>query len=586
MSNVPHYDQPEEQQPYYKKIVDLLEHYEDGWNLFIKAHKENNYDYPMTRKPEHENNPYIPDTWIELTDAVCQIIAKDKYELDVYPNLIEIIRSDQMLDAYTTTGLPYSYPHWSFGKRRMEEERKYDASKHMAYEIVINSNPCLSYCMDSNTPLLQMIVIAHAAYGHNAVFKNNYLFKDENTGADTILADNRRMRDYVLECEKRYGEQEVRTLLNLCHAMKFVDTSDNMLARKPNARELEERRREQNLLAHLNPPSTSVFNTAANQNDKKIEGYVHPRAGEKNLLVFMADNAPHLPEWKRNIMRMVSRISQYFKPQMMTKTLNEGMATFTHDKIITTMRDIGLVDYGMYQEYKQINAGVLFQQAGVVPERDEDGKIIRDENGKIVEKLVGAQFNPYRLGLSILQDIERICKDPTEEDKKWFPQFAGESDWMGMVKHAVFSSSDETFIQQYLSPKVMRDLDMLAAEGKAKRPFVEVTAIHAGEGFRKMRDVLAADQRIWDKLPQIELYDYQSRTDRCLILRHKSVNGKLLDTKDAEMILEYMHHQWEHPVVIESIDEEGEIIDYMSSPPNYDYTLHASHRLTANGPRP
>lgn len=586
MSNVPHYDQPEEQQAYYKKIVDLLDHYEDGWNLFIKAHKENNYDYPLTCKPEHENNPYIPSTWIELTDAVCQIIAKDKYELDVYPNLIEIIRSDQMLDAYTTTGLPYSYPHWSFGKRRMEEERKYDASKHMAYEIVINSNPCLSYCMDSNTPLLQMIVIAHAAYGHNAVFKNNYLFKEENTGADTILAENKLMRDYVLECEKRYGEPEVRALLNFCHAMQFVDTSDNMLARKPSQRELEQKRRDQNLQAHLYPPSTSVFNSAANQNEKTVQGYSHPREGEKNILVFMADNAPHMPEWKRNIMRMVSRISQYFKPQRMTQTLNEGMATFTHDKIITTMRDIGLIDYGMYQEYKQINAGVLYQQPGVVFARDEQGKIVRDDNGQPVEQLVGAQFNPYRLGLSILQDIERICKDPTEEDKKWFPNFAGESDWFGMVKHAVFSSSDETFIHQYLSPKVMRDLNMLAVESKVENRFHEVTAVHAGDGFQKMREVLAADKRIWDKLPHIELYDYQARTDRCLILRHHSKDGKLLDTADAEMILEYMHHQWEHPVVIESIDEDGEVIDLMSSPMNYDYTKYASYRLAANGPKP
>lgn len=586
MSYVPHYDQPEEQQGYYKKIVELLEHYEDGWNVFINAHKENNYDYPLVRKPEHENNPYIPDTWIELTDAVCQIIAKDKYELDVYPNLIEIIRSDQMLDAYTTTGLPYSYRHWSFGKRRMEEERKYDASKHMAYEIVINSNPCLSYCMDSNTPLLQMIVIAHAAYGHNAVFKNNYLFKDENTGADTILTENKRMRDYVAECEKRYGEQEVRMLLNFCHALKFVDTSDNMRAHKPTQREWEQKRRQQNLQAHLNPPSTSVFNSVANQNAKPVEDYAHPRAGEKNILMFMAENAPHLPEWKRNIMRMVSRISQYFKPQMVTKILNEGMATYTHDKIITTMRDIGLVDYGMYQEYKQINAGVLFQQPGVVFARDEDGKIVRDENGQPVEQLVGAQWNPYRLGLTILQEIERICKEPTEEDKKWFPQFAGEPDWFGMVKHAVFSSSDETFIQQYLSPKAMRELNMLSVESRVENKFYEVTAIHAGEGFRKMREVLAADQRIWEKLPHIELYDYQDRTDRCLILRHKSYDGKLLDTVDAEMILEYMHHQWEHPVVIESVDENGEVIDYMASPPNYDYTLYASHRPAVNGPKP
>ncbi len=580
MTHIPHYDQPEEQQAYYKKVVALLDHYEDGWNVFINAHKEKNYDYPLVRKPEHENNPYIPTTWIELTDAVCGIIGTEKYELDVYPNQIEIIRFDQMLDAYTTTGLPHSYRHWSFGKRRMQEEQKYDASKHTAYEIVINSVPVISYLMDNNLPLTQLLVIAHAAYGHNAVFKNNYLFK-ENTDADTILLDNERMRDYVAECEKKYGEAEVRTLLNFCHAMRFVDTSDHIRRRKLSPREQEQKQKDAILQAHLNPPKSSVFNQAANQNKVSAEEWAHPRKGEANILGFIADNGPHLPEWKRNIMRMSSRLAQYFKPQMVTQTVNEGMATYVHDKIMTTMRDIGLIDYGMYAEYQQLNAGVLYQQSGVVPVRGPDGKVMRDEDGRPIEKLVGAQMNPYVLGLTILRDIERICKDPTEEDRKWFPQFAGEPDWMSMIKHAVYSSHDETFIQNYLSPKVMRDMDMLAVESRPENDYYEITAIHAGEGFRKLRDVLAADKRFWEKVPKITLHDYQDRTDRCLILRHHVIDDKLLDTRDAELILEYMHHHWEHPVVIESVDATGEVLDQMSSPMDYDYTLYTPQRPAA-----
>ncbi len=576
MTNVPHYERPEEQQAYYKKVADLLDHYEDGWDIFINAHREKNYDYPLIRKPAHENDPYIPKTWMELADAVIQIIATDKYELDVYPNKIEIIRADQMLDAYTTTGLPYSYRHWSFGKRRMEEERKYDANKHMAYEIVINSSPSVSYCMDTNTPLLQMIVIAHAAYGHNAVFKNNYMFR-ENTDADTIEVENRRMREFVAECEKKYGEAEVRRLLDFCHAMKFVDTSDNIRRRNPTPREIEKKRRDAILQAHLNPPQVSVFNSVVNDHKPPAAPYAHPREGEKNILGFMADNAPHLPEWKRHIMRMSSRLSQYFKPQLVTKTLNEGMATFIHNEIITTLRDIGLIDYGMYMEYEKINEGVLHQDPGVIEKKDEEGNVH--------EVLVGAEMNPYFLGLSILRDIVRICKEPTEEDKEWFPQFAGEPDWLPMVKHAVFSSSDETFIQQFLSPKIMRDMKMLALESRPENDYYEITAIHAGEGFRKLRDVLAADNRIWEKLPDITFHDYQEKTDRCLILRHHVRDGKLLDVPDAEMILEYMHHHWEHPVVLESVDENGEILDYLSSPMNYDYTAYKPQRPQA-GPKP
>lgn len=564
MSNIPHYDKPEQEQEYFKDIVDLLDHYEDGWNFFINAHKEDNYDYPMIRKPEHENNPYIPKTWIEVVDAVASIIAKKKYELDVYPNLIEIIRADQMLDAYTTTGLPHSYRHWSFGKRRMQEERKFDIGKHMAYEIVINSNPCLSYCMDTNSPLLQGLVIAHAAYGHNSVFKNNFLFQ-ENTDADTILIENRRLRDFVFQCEEKYGIEEVQNLLSFCHAMRFVDVSEKVRRRKPTKEEMEKKARDRVVQAHIHPPRTSIFNSiVANDEKPQMVEAPYALAGEKNILMFMATHSPHLPEWKRHIMRAISRQSQYFKPQMMTQVLNEGMATFTHDKIMTTLRDIGIIDFGMYQEYIQINAGVLYQAPG--------SYFKKDENGNEHEILRGAKMNPYRLGLTILREIERICKNPTEEDKKWFPHFAGDPDWMSMVKHAVFSSSDETFIGQFLSPQAMRDLKMFAVETDGNKPFYEVTAIHAGDGFKKLREMLARDYCFAEKIPHITLHDYQDRSDRCMVLRHQMFEGNRLDPDDTELILEYMHNQWEHPVVLESVDAAGNVVESFSSPPDYDYT--------------
>lgn len=580
IANIPDYDKPEEEQPYYKKLQELLSHYEDGWNLIINAHKDKDYDYPLKRKPEpeHANNAYIPETWLELADAICQIIAKDKYELDVYPNRIEIIRSDQMLDAYTTTGLPLSYSHWSFGKRRLIEERKYDSSKHLAYEIVINSVPCVSYCMDTNTPLLQALVIAHAAYGHNAVFKNNYLFKDRATNADTILTENKSLREYVDACSRKYGEAEVRRLLDFCHAMKFVDSYDHIPFETLSPKERQEKRQKEMLDEHLNAPHTSVFNAVANDNipdnKPKVEEYKHPDSGEKNILVFMAENAPHLPEWKRHIMRSVARLSQYFRPQMMTKVLNEGMATFVHDKVLTTMRDIGLIDWGMYEEYTQINAGVLFQQSSIYKKQNP-------WTGELEEDFRPVSFNPYTLGLAILRDIERICKNPTAEDREWFPHFAGDPDWLGMVKHAVFSSSDETLIEQYLSPAVMRKLGMIAVKSQSdeEMSLSEITDIHAGDGFKKIRAILASDQRLWDKLPKITMHDYQEKTDRCLVLRHHVTDGRRIDAKDAQMILEFMHFQWEHPVVLESVDPTGKTLATLSSPLNYDYKKFTPVRL-------
>jgi stage V sporulation protein R len=582
MLDVPHYELPEQEQGYYKTLKKLLDCYEDGWNFLINAHKAKSYTYPVKLKEEFKDDPYLPQTWLELCDAVCQIIAKEKYDLDVYDNVIEIIRPDQMLDAYTTNGIPKSYSHWSFGKQRMIEERKYDASKHLAYEIVINSDRCLAYCMEGNLPLLQLLVISHANYGHNAVFKNNIFLKEVD--ADTILIENERMRDFMFECEEKYGEDEVSKVLDFCHAMKFVDVTDEPKRAAITKEEMEAYEKELKEEQEASAKKRGFNENAAGE--QKKPAYIYPHQGKKNILEFMADNAPHLPDWKRKIMRYVSRTSQYFRPQMMTKVLNEGMATFTHDRTMKTLNDIGMMDYGMFMEYKKLNEGVLWQQAAVQYMRDEDGSIIYNEEGFPEQDFVGASFNPYTLGLAILNDIVRICKNPTDEDREWFPHFAGNPDWLSVVKQAVYYSSDETYIEQYLSPKVMRDFKMFQLGlldpdtlDSAERwladimdvDFAQITAVQNKEGFRKMRTQLARDYRTQEHFPDVRVHNYQHKTDRALVLRHFMLNEKYLDQKDTRLVLELMHSQWEHPVVIEAVNEEGEVEATYSSPPHYNH---------------
>ena len=60
--------------------------------------------------------------------------------------------------------MPVNYRHWSYGKEFIATEKNYKRG-HMglAYEIVINANPCISYLMEENTLAMQALVIAHAA---------------------------------------------------------------------------------------------------------------------------------------------------------------------------------------------------------------------------------------------------------------------------------------------------------------------------------------------------------------------------------------------------------------------------------------
>src|SRR5690349_20910523 len=155
---------------------------------------------------------------LERYDAEIAKVAKE-FELDTYPNQVEIITSEQMLDAYASSGLPVGYPHWSYGKEFIRNERAYRTGMQgLAYEIVINSDPCIAYLMEENSIMMQALVVAHASYGHNSFFKGNYLFR-QWTSADSIIDYLVFARRYVMECEERHGAVAVEEVLDACHAL-------------------------------------------------------------------------------------------------------------------------------------------------------------------------------------------------------------------------------------------------------------------------------------------------------------------------------------------------------------------------------
>ncbi|MEL6363724.1 MAG: SpoVR family protein, partial [Pseudomonadota bacterium] len=124
---------------------------------------------------------------LDAAYEACAEVAFADLELDIYKNQIEIISSEQMLDAYSSHGMPLMYRHWSFGKHFARDETMYRKGySGLAYEIVINSDPCISYLMEENSMTMQTLVMAHACFGHNHFFKNNYLFR-QWTDAGSIL---------------------------------------------------------------------------------------------------------------------------------------------------------------------------------------------------------------------------------------------------------------------------------------------------------------------------------------------------------------------------------------------------------------
>ena len=183
------------------------------------------------------------DTIRRIHDAI-ERVAVDELGLNVYPNQIEIITAEQMLDAYASTGMPLFYKHWSFGKHFARNETLYRKGwQGLAYEIVINSNPCVVYIMEKNSATMQATVLAHAAFGHNHFFKNNYLFR-QWTDAEGILDYLDFAKTYITRCEERYGHQAVEQVLDAAHALMSQGVHRYPRKKRPDLASEQRRERE------------------------------------------------------------------------------------------------------------------------------------------------------------------------------------------------------------------------------------------------------------------------------------------------------------------------------------------------------
>lgn len=493
-----------------------------------------------------ESNDWTFDLIDQLDEQIGRIA--DGFGLDTYPNQIEIIRSDQMLDAYASIGMPVGYNHWSFGKQFVQNEKNYERGyMPLAYEIVINSNPCIAYLMEENTLTMQALVIAHACYGHNSFFKNNYLFRawtDASAIIDYLLFAKR----YIADCEERHGVEKVEALLDSCHALMSHGV-DRYKRPHPITGD-EERRRQKEREEYIQRTLNDLWRTVPKAREMhQREDDQFPKEPEENILYFVEKHAPLLETWEREIIRIVRKISQYFYPQKQVQVMNEGWATFWHYTLLNRMYDERLVSDGFMMEFLNSHSGVLYQPPYDSPHY--------------------SGMNPYALGYAIFSDLRRVCENPTAEDREWFPDIAG-GDWRTVLNHAMEDFKDESFILQFLSPKVIRDLKLFAVVDDDKDDSIVISAIHDQGGYREVRELLASQYNLGDREPNVQVTHVDRNGDRSLTLRHARHNRAPLNT-DKETVMKHLYRLWGFPVRLESI-VDGEVVDTLDCPPQVQQT--------------
>lgn len=434
-----------------------------------------------------------PKEMKELEHAIEEIteIAQG-FGLDFFPMRYEICPAD-IIYTFGAYGMPTRFSHWTFGKAFHRMKMQYDLGLSKIYELVINSNPCYAFLLDGNSLIQNKLIVAHVL-AHCDFFKNNARFRNTNRDmVETMSATADRIRQY----EMQYGTEKVESFLDaVLSIQEHIDPSLNRPIRKNS-------QRKEKTVVHTPSPYEDLWALDESEEPPKEETseFEHakfPAEPEKDLLLFLEEHSPILKDWQRDMITMLHDEMLYFWPQIETKIMNEGWASYWHIRI---MREMDLTSDETI-EFAKLNSGVVQPHAH--------------------------SLNPYFLGLKIFEDIER----------RWG------RDKMFEVREV---DSDISFLRNYLTKELVEDLDLYVFEKQG--PEWKVT----DKSWENIRDQLVYS-KVNGGFPYLLVEEGNYNNQGELYLRH-SFEGIELDLKYVERTLPYVYRLWGKPVHLETIVE-------------------------------
>ncbi|MUG43864.1 SpoVR family protein [Paenibacillus woosongensis] len=453
----------------------------------------------------------------QLEHAIAEIMEiADGFGLDYYPMRYEICPAD-IIYTFGAYGMPTRFSHWSFGKIFNKMKMQYDFGLSKIYELVINSNPCYAFLLEGNSLIQNKLIVAHVL-AHCDFFKNNMRFSATNRDmVESMSATAERISKYELI----HGAQTVESFIDAVLAIQeHVDPQLIRPFRYDKRQQTEEKiRRAREAGQQMEPqgPYEDLWGLEEGGNAGKAEGCQanFPPEPEKDVVWFIQEYAESLEDWQRDIMSMLREEMLYFWPQMETKIMNEGWASYWHQRIL---RELNLTSEETV-EYAKLNASV------VQPSRHS--------------------LNPYYLGLKIFEDIERRWDQPTEEERRRFGREGGKG------REKIFEvrelDSDSSFLRSYLTKQLVQDLDLYIFEKQG--PEWKIT----DKSWENVRDQLV-ESRINGGAPYIVVQDGNFNRAGELVLKHQ-YEGIELDLKYLERTLPYVQRLWGRTVHLETVVE-------------------------------
>jgi stage V sporulation protein R len=438
----------------------------------------------------------------------------ERFGLDPYAQEFEICDYEQMISYMVYSGMPSHYPHWSYGKSFEKLKTLYDyALTGLPYEMVINSNPAIAYLMRDNTLALQVLTMAHV-YGHNDFFKNNFTFRTIRAEftIETFKAHANRVRQYIED--PSIGLEKVERILDAAHALS-LQCRRNLTIRKQSEAEQKEAK-----LEDSKPPADPFQSVHRRKEWVSPDLAKVPLYPEEDILLFIRDHNPHLAEWEKDLLTIVHEQAQYFIPQIETKIMNEGWASFWHKRILEALdlpQDLRL-------EFIVRHTQVLSPHPG--------------------------GLNPYHIGMKIWEDIEhRWSETKPEVEKKPAPKTKSAQEKLFEVREV---ERDSSFLRRYLTEELVRELNLFEYQSRGNEKVVSKVA--DDDNWQAIKDTLIQNVGT-GTIPVIKVEDSDYGHNRGLFLRHFH-DGRDLQLEYAEKTLQYLRQLWGREVALETILNE------------------------------
>ncbi len=469
--------------------------------------------------------------------------ARD-FGLDFFPTIFEMLNYDQMNEIAAFLGFPTRYPHWRFGMEyeRLSKSHEYGLSK--IYEMVINNNPSIAYLLEGNSLVDQKLVMAHVL-GHVDFFKNNFAFRVTDQGTDRRTGGPVRkwidtMANHgaiVRRWSKRVGVEKVEAFIDVCLTLEnLIDPNKPFDPPKPRkeeddddaveSTELHLLRVEKDYMESFINPAEFVEAQKSKLEEEKEKTKFFPEQPDRDVLGFLVEHAP-LERWERDVLSIIRREAHYFLPQMQTKIMNEGWASYWHSRMMTER----ICDTSEIVDYAERNAGVL--------------------------QTSGGQLNPYKLGVELFRNIEERW-NRGQFGKEWTDcdDYAERRHWdrrTGLGQEKIFEVrklyTDVTFIDEFLTPEFALDQKLFSFGFNPRNDRWEIES-------RKFEDI---KKKLLFSLtnagnPVIEVLDanYGKRGD--LLLRHDHI-GIDLRIDWARDVMQSLERIWQRPVELHTVLE-------------------------------